>query len=560
MYLTVNFGRLERIEQRVKEVFRPPNPNLPTKEQLRDFETFIKYFYKLSTGRDFSIATPTCREPHQKTLINLVPRILSQEAKRLVINIPPRYGKTVWAHHLIAYGLAYYPDSQYLYISFSAEVAIKQTATIRAILELPEFTEIFGVWINPDFRSKHDFMTNKGGRVLGVGAGGSITSNGAGIKYCERFGGCAILDDIHKPDEVHSDPVRDGLKVWFKETFYSRVNQPDKTPIICIGQILHEDDILMNLRRNAVLLRSQDEGARKNALGPDSWESLILQGLDPAGNALDPSMHTAEKHAAMRETMEYMWWSQYQQEPQPAGGGIFKKYHFHILEQPPDNIVNTFITVDTAETSKTWNDFTVFSFWGLYRVKNFGIETDQWALHWLNCQQVQVEPKDLKNAFMDFYFACSRFKIIPEVVGIEKKSTGSTLLSILSEISGLKVINTIEHRYETRKIDEFHEEFIKRSNKIDRFLSAQHFVSSRRITFDISMKHATMCIEHLAKITANDSHLHDDIADTMSDAILMIPFMEKQVRIVRKGEPTHHIPAYKAIPDYRKGGQGQKWH
>ena len=553
----INFGRLEKLEQKVKEVFRPLDPNLPTKEQLRDFETFIKYFYKLSTGREFVISNPTCREPHQRTLINLVPRIISQEAKRLVINIPPRYGKTVWAHFLIAYGLAYYPDSQYLYISFSAEVAIKQTATIRSIVELPQFAEIFGVWIDQDFRSKHDFMTNKGGRVLGVGAGGSITSNGAGIKYCEQFGGCAILDDIHKPSEVHSDPIREDLKVWFKETFYSRVNQPDKTPIICIGQILHEDDIPMNLRRNINLLKSEDPNSRKNALGPDEWESIILQGVDAAGNALDPAMHTAEKHADMRDTMEYMWWSQYQQEPQPAGGGIFKLYQFPILEELPDNIVNTFITVDTAESSKTWADFTVFSFWGLYRIKNHGIETDQWALHWLSCQQIKIEPKDLKDAFMNFYFNCCRFHLIPDVVGIEKKSTGSTLLSILSEISGLKVINTIEHRYEMRKIDEFHDEFIKRSNKIDRFLSCQHFIASRKVTFDISMKHAKMCIDHLIKITPNDSHLNDDICDTMSDAILMIPFMEKQVR--KPSTANINIPGYKAIPDYRGTNRNLQW-
>ena len=36
-----------------------------------------------------------------------------------------------------------------------------------------------------------------------------------------------------------------------------------------------------------------------------------------------------------------------------------------------------------------------------------------------------------------------------------------------------------------------------------------------------------MCIEHMAKITANESHRHDDIADTLSDAI-RIALIENQ--------------------------------
>lgn len=549
----INIGKLDKLEQRVSALLNPINPNLPTKEELRDFLTFTKYFYKLATGRDFGVSQPICRRSHQLVLADLVPSIISQEKNRLIINLPPRYGKTVWAIHLIAYGLAFYPDSQYLYISYSAEVAIKQTATIRSILMLPEFREIFGVELSTVFNSKHDFMTTAGGRVLGVGAGGGITSNGAGIKYCKRFGGLAVIDDIHKPDETHSKGIRDNLKVWFKETFKSRINTPE-TPIICIGQILHEDDIPMNLRRSG--LEDSTVEKKTDLLDTEKWDSIILRGLDEAGNALDPAMHSAEEHRRMEAVMPYMWWAQYQQEPQPSGGGIFKLDNFTILEDRPDNIVETFITVDTAETSKTYNDATVFSFWGLYRLKINGIEANLWGLHWLDCREIRVDPKDLKDNFMQFYYDCCRFKIPPVIVGIEKKSTGTTLISVLSELPSIRVVNTIDHRIELKKIDEIKEKIILKSNKIDRFLSHQEFVFSRRITFDKYMKHAKMCIDHLVKITANDTHSHDDIADTMSDAILMIPFMERQVRKPVGG--TIHIPGYKAIPDYRKNSR-KRW-
>ena len=548
----INFGRLERLENKVNAAFRPINPDLPTKEELKDFLSFIKYFYQLETGREYRISQPICRQSHQLVLAGLVPGIINQDFRRLMINIPPRYGKTIWAIHLIAYGLAFYPDSQYLYISFSAEVAIKQTSTIRSILELPQFNEIFGVGLHPDFKSKHDFMTTKGGRVLGLGAGGSITSNGAGIKYCERFGGCAILDDMHKPAESHSKAIRDDLKIWFQETFYSRINQPDKTPVIYIGQITHEDDIPMNLRKS-----SQEDGFKLDAkLDTEEWKCIILPAIDEAGNALDPETHPIEKLREMQETMRYTFWAQYQQQPQPAGGSVFPREAFQILEERPDNIVETFITVDTAETSKNFNDASVFSLWGMYRIKENGRETNTWALHWLQCQEIRVEPRELKDRFLDFYYSCCRFKIPPSVIGIEKKSTGVTLLSVLADLQDVKIVNTIDHRIEFKKVDEFREEAIRRANKIDRFLAAQPFVCSKRITFDKSMKHANLCLDHLVKITANDTHLNDDIADTMSDAIMMIPFMEKQVR---KPNTKVNIPGYKAIPNYR-GKKVASWH
>ena len=54
----------------------------------------------------------------------------------------------------------------------------------------------------------------------------------------------------------------------------------------------------------------------------------------------------------------------------------------------------------------------------------------------------------------------------------------------------------------------------------------QPFIASKRISFTESAKHADSCIKHMSKITANNTHRHDDIADTLSDAI-RIAFIEK---------------------------------
>ena len=112
----------------------------------------------------------------------------------------------------------------------------------------------------------------------------------------------------------------------------------------------------------------------------------------------------------MRDLQPYVFSSQYQQNPIPPGGSLFKVDNFPILDKEP-KILITFITVDTAETSKEINDATVFSLWGIYKIEHFGKETELYGLHWLNCVEMFVEPKDLQAEFMQFYASAAKFNL-----------------------------------------------------------------------------------------------------------------------------------------------------
>jgi hypothetical protein len=386
--------------------------------------------------------------------------------------------------------LANFPDSNFLYISYTESLAAKQTETIRSILELPEYVELFGITTDKNSRAKSNFTTNFGGSCFAAGAGGSITGRGAGIKGTRRFGGCAVIDDIHKPDEVTSDTMRQAILDWYKNTFYSRLNMPH-TPILLIGQRLHEDDLPSNL--------IQGFDGRE-------WNTVVLPALDKAGNPLYPEMHDVKELNNMANNMPYMFASQYQQNPIPAGGGIFKEHWFPLLEHEP-KISITFITVDSSETSKTYNDATVFSFWGLYRLQIAGTDSEKWALHWIDCEEIWVEPKDLESHFLSFYGRCMNHPVQPTFVGIEKKSSGTTLLSILKDTRGLRV-------------DEIERPGGKGAlNKIDRFLATQPLASNKLISLPMHGHHKDIVLSHMTRITANDSHRRDDICDTFADAV-----------------------------------------
>jgi predicted phage terminase large subunit-like protein len=462
--------------------------NAYRKECLSSFLRFTKAMYKLRTGRDFEISQPQGRESHYITIAKELSSVVRGENQNLIINVPPRYGKSELAIHFVAWTLAMYPDSNFLYISYSHELAAKQTSTIRSIVTMRDYRNVFGVFLKEESQAKHNFETIRDGSVYAAGAGGTITGRGAGVRgIIDRFSGAIIIDDIHKPDEATSDTIREGIFEWYYNTMISRKNNA-KTPIIFIGQRVHESDLAAHLMK--------EEG----------FKLVSIPAIDKAGNILHPGLHTREMLADMEARTPYVYAAQYQQDPQPAGGGIFKPDWFYLMDEDPE-ILATFITADTAETDKTYNDATAFSFWGIYRIKNERAQTDEFALHWLDCREVRVEPKDLEAEFMDFYTLCCRHMVPPMIAAIEKKSTGVTLASTLKKLRGLRIMEIERTRGS--------------GSKIERFLRIQPHVASRLISINSRAFHKDVVVEHMRKITANLSHAHDDIADTVVDAVTL---------------------------------------
>ncbi len=452
------------------------------------FLLYCRTFYPLVTKRDFLVPKPVGRESHVVTIARELTSITRMQQRDTIINIPPGYFKSSMLSMWVTWCMSMYPDCNFMYVSYSSTIAEKHTEFIRAIMMTSHYQELFDVRIQSDSKAKGAFLTDKRGSVKAFGASGSITGQDAGLPNLNRFSGAVIIDDPHKPDEVHSDTMRDAVINNYRETISQRPRSPN-VPIIFIGQRLHEADLA------AYLLSGKDER---------TFKPVILRALDDNHNALCPQLHTTEMLINKQDKNPYVFASQFQQNPIPAGGGLFKKHEFLLLDDEPQMIA-TFITADTAETSKTYNDASAFSFWGVYKVQDLGIDTDMYALHWINAREIRVEPKDLKDEFLDFYRDCMLYPTPPSFAAIEKKSTGVTLISVLSELRGI-VIRDVKRT----KAD---------GSKTTRFLEMQQYVAQKLITFTRGAKHAEMCINHMCKITANDSHAHDDLADNAYDAV-----------------------------------------
>lgn len=456
---------------------------------LSDLFVFHRFMFEKRTGREFKISKPDGNESHFITVCRELENAFYLRSTRLVINLPPGWAKSELCKSFIAWCFAHYPDCKFLYISHSFELATLHTASIKETMTMPIFKRLFGIEIRRDSSAKDFFKTTAGGAVAAFGSGGGITGHDAGLPGLDRFSGAVIIDDIHKPEEIHSDTIRERIKRNYFETIERRVRAPN-VPIILIGQRLHEDDLIAHLLSGA---DGQD------------WRKVIIRALDEAGNARYPEVNPKSQLLNMMRTQPYVFASQYQQDPMPAGGGLFKRDWFVRLDNMP-NIIATFITADTAETEDQYNDASVFSFWGIYQPEIGGTPIDNlYALHWIDCVELRVEPKDLEAEFIDFWTGCMRFKTQPKFAAIEKKSTGVTLLSVLNKVQGLQVIPI--------------ERAGAKNNKSDRFISIQQYVASKQISLPDAGKHTQMCIDHMAKITANNVHKFDDIADTLYDAV-----------------------------------------
>lgn len=454
------------------------------------FLEFTRVFFKITTGRDFIISQPPGRESHHIILARELTRVFRGQTddQRLLINIAPGTGKSVFVSSWVAWTMTHYPDSNFLYIAYSHDLASKHTSFIKTIMSSRYYEYLFNVSLKKDSRAKDRFQTVNGGTVGAFGSSGAITGQDAGLPGLDRFSGAVIIDDAHKPDEVTSDLVRGKVIENYKETIAARARGIN-VPIISIGQRLHEDDL------SNFLLEGNDVR---------NWESVIIKSLDDSGNALYPEVKPKEELLMIQEKSPYMFASQHQQDPVPAGGGIFKSEWFEIMDDYP-TFLTTFITADTAETAKSYNDATVFSFWGLYDIETIGVKTGELGLDWIDCVEVRVEPKDLKDTFMDFWQECMRFHMPPMLAAIEKKSTGVTLVSVLEELRTME-IRAIERTSAS-------------GSKTQRFLELQPYIKTKRVSIHKDAKHKELVLNHMSRITANDTHRHDDIADTLADAV-----------------------------------------
>ena len=136
---------------------------------------------------------------HQARICKALQRVYTGRINRLIINVPPRSGKTeVAVKAFISWAMGLAPDSEFIHASYSKRLATANAYDIRAMMQHEAYKLVFP-WLKlqDDSKAKDEFRTTAGGIVYATGAEGTITGYGAS-KMRDSFGGAIIIDDPHK--------------------------------------------------------------------------------------------------------------------------------------------------------------------------------------------------------------------------------------------------------------------------------------------------------------------------------------------------------------------------
>lgn len=105
---------------------------------LNDFGFFTRYFFKAQYSRRFQVAE------HHHQIFEALYRVVSGQSLRLIINIPPRYGKTEIAVKMfVAWCLANSPAAMFIHLSCSDDLALDNSSAIRDVVKSAEYQRVF---------------------------------------------------------------------------------------------------------------------------------------------------------------------------------------------------------------------------------------------------------------------------------------------------------------------------------------------------------------------------------------------------------------------------------
>jgi len=279
------------------------------------------------------------------------------EIKRLIINIPPRYMKSICVSVAFpAWLLGHNPSESIICASYATSLAHKHSTNCRAVIEHPWYQSIFPeTKLADDQNTKTKFMTTKRGFRYATSVGGSVMGDGANF---------LIVDDALKADEALSQTKREAANTWFDQSYSTRLNDRKKGCIIVIGQRLHEEDLSGHLlakggweHLNLPLIAQRNETFCKGCVVKVRNEGELLH---PARDG-EPEIEILKK-----ELGPYGFAGQYQQNPAPLGGGEFKREWIQFYDGRIDhtNFIK-YMCVDPANSKKKYSDYTAICVLGL---------------------------------------------------------------------------------------------------------------------------------------------------------------------------------------------------
>lgn len=313
------------------------------------------------------------------------------------------------------------PHLRYVTFSYSSSLTERDNGRFRDLLICSEFQELW----------RDRFSMRKVGETLVSNdkTGWKLATSVRGVGTGQR-GDRVIFDDPHNVKEAESDTVRTETVRWFEEGMENRLNDLKAGAIIVVMQRVHELDVSGAIIANGdyvhlcVPMEFEEGRPSETEIG---WKDPRTE----EGELAWPERF-AEAEIQPFKRRPYMWAGQYQQRPEPRGGGIFKRdwwmiwdknvgESYGVSERRFPSLSYVIGVIDTAYTGKEENDPCAMTVWGIWHDKK---DSPQVMLMAAWEEWLEFNPLVEKTAA-----TCKRYNV--DRLLIESKATG---ISVAQEI------------------------------------------------------------------------------------------------------------------------------
>lgn len=237
--------------------------------------------------------------------------------KRLIINCPPRHGKTELASKkFIGWYSGRNPTDHVIFGTYNQTFADEIGRAVRDVILHPAYAQVFpNTGLRDNSKAADRLETIYGGILAFVGRGGTTTGRGANL--------IVIDDPIKDRKEANSRLIRDQLWQWFQDVIKTRL-MDDNGKILLIQTRWHEDDLVGRLTDPTNEFYDEDEAAQ--------WKVIDLPALafgnDPLGRKegepLWPERFNRTFLEDQRRSNPKGFSALYQGRPSPDGGAFFR--------------------------------------------------------------------------------------------------------------------------------------------------------------------------------------------------------------------------------------------
>lgn len=237
------------------------------------------------------------------------------EIKRLIVNLPPRSLKS----HIVsiawpAFLLGHNPTQRIVCASYSQRLAEYHARDALKLMHSEWYRQVFAnTEIAHAPQTAAMFATTQGGFRLSTSVGGTLTGQGGNV---------LIVDDPQNSQQAMSRSKRKWVQHWFEHTFASRLDDKRSGAIVLVMQRLHEDDLTGFLLKKGgwehVAIPAVAEKDEEYRMNDCVYERK-------AGEAMS-TREDAEVLAQVKQELgSHHFAAQYQQQPVPESGGLFKR-------------------------------------------------------------------------------------------------------------------------------------------------------------------------------------------------------------------------------------------